>query len=90
KKLHSEAELSKIATAMIELQQAEDALVKAIETALYYAPESAPQLSQYNSPSIQAQLDYRTEASISSTGSSDSSNQEQAAAGGSAELVPFL
>ena len=45
KKLRSEAELSKIATAMIELQKAEDALVKAIETVLCYAPESAPQLS---------------------------------------------
>ncbi len=91
KKLRSEAELSKIAMAMIELQEAEDALVKAIETVLRYAPESAPQLSQHISPSIQARLDYSTEPSVSSATSSDSSsNQEQVAAAGSAKLVPFL
>lgn len=91
KKLRSEAELSKIATAMIELQKAEDALVKAIETVLRYTPESAPQLSRHISPNIQAWLDYSTEPSIASTSSSDlSSNQEQATAAKSAELVPFL
>lgn len=48
--------LSKIATAMIELQQAEDISVKAIQTILCLAPESTAQLSQFISPSIQAQL----------------------------------
>ena len=98
-KQHSQEELSNIATAMIELQQAEDALVKAIQTVLRYAPESASELSRHISPSIQERLDYSADTAklpVSSPGSSRSScssGQEKAASDmgniGEPGLVPF-
>ena len=73
--LQSEAELSQIATAIIKLQQAEDAAVEAIRTIRSLAPESFSQLSNYISPSMLARLDYSNNGTGGGLSGSSSSGQ---------------
>jgi hypothetical protein len=48
---------NRVATAMIELHQAEDSMVDALRTLLHLTPDSIQQLAQYVSPRIQDRLD---------------------------------
>jgi len=74
---------------MMELQQAEDIAVKAIQMVLCLAPESTTQLSQYISPSIQARLE-STNTSNPSSGSLGSLDNAIAEGPGTDRmLVPF-
>ena len=52
----SDSHITAIATAMMELQTAEDRMVQSIQTVLRLSPESASQLEKYISPNVRARL----------------------------------
>ena len=74
---------------MIELQQAEDTAVGALQTLLRFAPESRNQLTRYISPSIQARLEYSNLLSVGSRSPEDP-NRGEITSEGSHRLVPFV
>jgi hypothetical protein len=78
---------NRVATAMIELHQAEDSMVDALRTLLHLAPDSIQQLAQYVSPRIQDRLD--SEEAIQSLDLGEFGSGGTGVEDGSPGLVPF-